>query len=95
MRKTKILFVGLLVASAAYVGYSVQKDMQKSSLLESDYYLSDVEAMADNESGGGIFIVCRCRPGVPNNCAADNSGSTCAGGENIQCATYGGNCSGN
>ena len=93
MRKTKILFVGLIVASAAYVGYSVQKDMQESSLLESDYYLSDVEAMADNESGGStVYVTCRCSDVTDQSCAANNKSSICAGGENVNCSQYNTNC---
>lgn len=91
MKRTRLFLISLLILSTGYVGYAVYNDVQSSNL--GDLYLSDVEALARNE-GGGANITCHCKYGIPNNCAADNTGATCASGENIMCSKYAGNCSG-
>ncbi len=92
MKKNIFSFVALLTVSAGYVGYSVYGDIQNPNL--ENFYLGDVEALATGGESGGVFISCHCKPGVPNNCGSDNTGSQCAGGENILCANYASNCTG-
>ena len=39
-----------------------------------------------------IIVTCHCNALLGHTCRANHNGATCAGGENIQCSSYDGNC---
>ena len=91
MKAIKFLLVGLLVASTGYVGFSVYDDMQNPNL--ENYYLSDVEALANGESGEStLYVTCRCSDETDQSCAANNKSDICAGGEGVDCSRYNTSC---
>ena len=40
----------------------------------------------------GIIVTCHCNAFLGHACRANHNGATCAGGVNVQCSSYDGNC---
>lgn len=55
-----------------------------------------VEVLGKNEVSEGtrpvVIVTCHCNALLGHTCRANHNGATCAGGGNVQCSSYDGNC---
>jgi hypothetical protein len=90
-RKKSILYGVAIIAIAAVAAWNVSLGSKHEKDL-SYFALKNVEALSqEGGGGGGAYVTCKCgdNRGV---CSANNIGSACAGGNNVQCSSYDGNC---
>lgn len=84
MKKTLIFAaIALTLAAAA----TMFKALNSTGFT--DVFSGPVNALTRSE---GANVTCRCNRFIFSTCKATNEGSTCAGGENVQCRDYDGNC---
>lgn len=86
--KKKILLFGTLCAFAASVVITVLTST--SNFLDDAQLLTPAQALAQDESG--VMLICRCSMLTTQNCATNNWGAQCAGGQNVMCWNYNLNC---
>lgn len=79
-----------VMATLAFVSSGVRENV-KNLMARSVEVLSKDENNNDG-STPVIIVVCHCNAFLGHTCRANHSGSTCAGGENVQCSSYDGNC---
>ncbi|MFQ7266804.1 MAG: hypothetical protein ACLRPS_08075 [Paraprevotella clara] len=84
MKKIKLMVIGVLTLSSAYVGYSVYDDM--NAPISDEFYLEDVEALASDSEAGGSDIRdrCHCSNESTGSCSPNNSGGDC--GMDVDCS---------
>jgi hypothetical protein len=93
--KKKILIFLIVIVVGALASWNFNQAGGEAIL--SDVALTDVEALANDESGGsGIVIYCKCTRGIfSQNCKANGDNGVCAQstqGGNIDCSQYNSNC---
>lgn len=80
----------LLLCSLSAIVISLAITVVTSSNKSLKECLIPTEVLAQGESG--IMLVCRCSKTTNQNCATNNWGDPCAGGENVRCWDYNLNC---
>ena len=88
MKKTKILFVAVVLGTATLTGSIA---LQKQSVVE--FRLTGMEALASSESDSDQ-VTCRCQNGFLSNmkCLESNSDSICAYQTNLPCSNFNSEC---
>lgn len=84
MKKT-LIFAAIALALAAAA--TMFKALNSTGFT--DIFSGSVNALTRGE---GANVTCRCNRFVWSTCKSSNKGSTCAGGENVHCWDYDGNC---
>jgi len=87
--KKKIFGGALLLAIAATAAFNLNFSMNENNKLSS-LALADVEALANESTGGGDKVNCNCGLLWGIGCKADNYGATCWSG--THCEFGKGNC---
>jgi hypothetical protein len=95
--KKNLISIFTVAAIATAAGWNVSRNMSEEAL--SDVALTNIEALAQNETDPGIRIYCRCTDGNifggNKQCKTNGDNAVCAQSEqggNIDCSTYNSNC---
>lgn len=84
MKKTLIFAAIALTLAAAATTFKAL-----NSTGFTDIFSGSVNALTRNE---GANVTCRCGRAFGAGCRVNNGGATCAGGDNVHCWDYDGNC---